>query len=88
MPADYQRIDPPTPGMSNLDGRCEAWVEPQLRASHVALPYTAWDFFAWVWFEADQFHCEVRQFGAIVGYISAPSLATLMERTSAAYGSD
>lgn len=71
--------------MSNFDHVIERGMETDLR-NGLRSHHAAWEFYAYVWFEGEQFHSQVMRYCEHVATMSAPTLDELMRITNAEYG--
>jgi len=74
--------------MTNFDHSIEKDAETRLKNENIYGDYPAWNFHGKVWFEQDEFHCEVWQYGNIKEIISANTLEELMNQVSNQYGQE
>lgn len=74
--------------MSNFDHSINITVADQLKTKPVWASYTGWNFCGKVWWEENQWHCEVRQYKEHVATVSADTLEGIMSEICAEYGSE
>lgn len=74
--------------MSNFDHGIEEGAEERLKTEPVFGEYTAWNFWAAVWFEDGVFKCMVKQYRSHVSTFSAETLREIMEEASDRYGAN
>jgi hypothetical protein len=72
--------------MSNFDHRIEDGSENRLREEPVFGEYSAWDFWAAVWFADGVFKCMVKRYCSHIATFSAASLREIMEEACDKYG--
>ena len=72
--------------MSNFDHEINKDIEVRLKNEKVYSGYPGWNFHGEVWYEQNQFHCEVWVYGSIKEVISEDTLEELMESVSDKYG--
>lgn len=74
--------------MTNFDWTIDHGVVDTLRAkpNKVYVQYAGWNFCGYVWWDGQQFCCEVWQFNQPIDEICASTLEEIMERVSAEYG--
>lgn len=73
--------------MSNFDGVIEEGSELKLKSMDCYGEYTAWNFFGIVWYDGEQFCCEVMQYCSHVNTVYANSLQEIMNKCCEYYGS-
>lgn len=74
----------------NLEADADEAVIAALMAEpgRVYATHTAFDFYGYVWFEADQFHEEVWRYRSPVKVVSAGEFAELIKRVSEEFGTE
>ena len=73
--------------MSNFDSLIEPGTEEKLKAGGCYGEYTAWDFWAAVWYEDGQFQCMVKRYRSHVATLSADTLEEIMAEACQNFGS-
>lgn len=74
--------------MSNFDHTVNWDEAKKLLAENTYGSYPAWDFHGSVWYENEQYHCEIWQYGSYQETISASTLEDIMGKASDNYGAD
>lgn len=72
--------------ISNFDHSIDKENETTLKDTLSYGDYPAWNFHGIVWFEENQFHCEIWRYRSHVETISAKSLEEIMKVACSAYG--
>jgi hypothetical protein len=72
--------------ITNLDGSIDRETEKKIKGKKLYASYPAWNFYGGVWWEANQWHCAVKQYHHFMGTLSADTLEELMEEVSDKYG--
>lgn len=72
--------------MSNFDQIIDRDVEKLLKSSDYYTAYPAWNFYGEVWYDGENFHCQVEQYHAHMDTIIATTLEEIMEEVSDQYG--
>ena len=77
-------------GMSNLDRTIDEGLEDELKsnAGKMYAQYAGWNFCGYVWFEDEQFVCQVWTYRVPREEIVAPTLEEIMEEVSCKYRAD
>lgn len=74
--------------MSNYDYIVKPDAEERLKEGDIFGEYTAWNFWAAVWFDDPDFQCAVKQYKKHVSTFTASTLEEVMETASERYGWD
>jgi hypothetical protein len=72
--------------MSNFDHEINYEIAEQLKTTNTFAGYPAWDFFGYVWYENNQYHCEINRYCVHIDTISADKIEEIMEIASEKYG--
>lgn len=75
-------------GMSNFDFSVDPGVEGALRAGDAYTCYAGWNFHGKVWWDGEQFACQVWTYHTPRETIRAATLEELMHAVSSEYGYD
>jgi len=73
--------------MSNFDHAIDDGTEDRLKAGGVCCGYSAWNFFAFVWWNS-KFKAMIKQYQVHVDTIEADTLQEIMDIASQRYGFD
>lgn len=72
--------------ISNFDHEIDEEVAKSIKGQPLYAGYAGWDFHGQVWWDNNQWHCEVKVYCVIQEVISADTLPELMEAVSDEYG--
>ena len=74
-------------GMSNFDHSIDEGLALKLKENPMSYAlYTAWNFCGRVWYENNEFRCEIWLHGSPVNIIHADTLESIMEIACNTYG--
>ena len=74
--------------MSNFDHSIIANAADKLQKNKTYGRYPAWNFHGIVWYENNQFYCQINQYGIHVDTIKTDTLEEIMEKASEKYGAE
>jgi len=74
--------------MSNSDHSINQEIADELKTSLSYAGYTACNFYGIVWYENNQYHCEIKRYRCHVDTISSADLIDIMNIASEQYGVD
>jgi len=63
-------------------------IDRKLKLGNCYAGYPAWNFYGEVWYENNQFHCEIWRYHCHIDTISVDTLEEIMEEASENYGWD
>ena len=74
--------------MSNFDHSIDKDIAKKLRETESYADYSAWNFHGTVWYENEQYHCEIWIYHCHENTISNQDLQEIMDEASYEYGND
>lgn len=74
--------------MSNFDHIIDRDVEEKLKQGNCIADYPAWNFHGTLWFNGENFQCQIKRYQVHVDTIEAPTLEEIMEKASDRWGHD
>lgn len=86
MPMPDALIDLQQEVVSNFDGVVDETVRERLRSGDCWAAFSAWNFWARVWFGDGAFHAEVWRYGSPVETLSGGTVEDLREAVCNEYG--
>ena len=72
--------------MSSFDHEIEGGAEERLKKGGCFGGYPGWDFYGEVWWEEDQFYCQIKQYSYHTATLSAATLQGIMEQACERFG--
>ena len=87
LPENFSEYDGDTL-MSNYDNRIEKEIANSIKGKELYGHYSAWDFSGRVWWQNDQWRCEVWCYQSWRQTVSCDTLEQIMEEVMQEYGSD
>ncbi len=83
---DYKEMECIGVVMSNFDHLVDLEVAKELIKGNCYAEYTAWEFWAAVWFEDNKYYAMIKRYYYHVNTIEANNLEELMSKCSEEYG--
>ncbi|MEJ2615269.1 MAG: hypothetical protein P8Z35_09930 [Ignavibacteriaceae bacterium] len=74
--------------MSNLEHTIDKEIEKKIKGQKFYAQYTGWNFYGYVWYNNNKWHCEVWRYNFHIETITKDSLEEIMEEVSSEYGSE
>ena len=87
LPANFTE-DPSESVMSNFDHSIQEHVATAIKDQPLYSAYVGWNFCGKVWWQDDQWHCEIWTYGSYRQTISGDTLQEIMDEVSSEYGQD
>ena len=74
--------------MSNFNHTIDKKIAKSIKNKKLVAQYAGWNFCGWVWWQANQWNCEIWRYHSYIETINANTLEEIMDEVCETYGND